>query len=67
MTDKQTPPDWVLKRAAPLAGYGPDNLLYYYAEDRSFRALCDMIQKYEPPVDPLAEIFNELNQEGFGK
>jgi hypothetical protein len=52
MTDNQTPPDWVLLEAARRAAYGPDNLHYYFAEDRSFRALCDMIEKYEqPPLD----------------
>ena len=52
MTDKQTPPDWVLLEAARRAAYGPDNLRYYFAEDLSFRALCDMIERYEqPPLD----------------
>ena len=52
MTD--TPPDWVLIEAAkrceflPSAEFRRKN----YEELPMFRALCDMIQKYEqPPVD----------------
>ena len=50
MTD--TPPDWVLIEAAKrweYTGYTPRNM---YANHPGFRALCDMIWKYEqPPVD----------------
>jgi hypothetical protein len=56
MTD--TPPDWVLIEAAKRIGWGCGVLLganTYSNSDtkgRIFRALCDMIQKYEqPPVD----------------
>jgi hypothetical protein len=56
MTD--TPPDWVLIEAAKRVGWGCGVLLganTYSNSDtkgRIFRALCDMIQKYEqPPVD----------------
>jgi len=54
MTD--TPPDWVLIEAAKRS----DVTIYtmfsfrqgYAGTPASFRALCDMIQKYEqPPVD----------------
>ena len=56
MTD--TPEDWVLIEAAKRGGFNPDlrSLRSMYAGDglwkETFRALCDMIQKYEqPPVD----------------
>ena len=55
MTD--TPPDWVLIEAAKRAKMrvtdrvDPFHLASWYDND-TFRALCDMIQKYEqPPVD----------------
>ncbi len=54
MTDKQTPPDWVLIEAAKRSGFGddPEALFVIYRYNNMFRALCDMIQKYEqPPVD----------------
>jgi hypothetical protein len=57
MTDKQTPPDWVLLEAAKRAwGKTTDpvsSLRYIYDDvDTTFRALCDMIERYEqPPVD----------------
>ena len=55
MTDEQTPPDWVLIEAAKRSGRPNAKVsiilnLYEYSD--TFRALCDMIQKYEhPPVD----------------
>lgn len=50
MTDKQTPPDWVLIEAAKRCGR--EVPLYWYDNDVAFQALCDMIAKYEqPPVD----------------
>ena len=51
MTD--TPPDWVLVEAAKRSGWPQSTPLYAeYQEDKAYRALCDMIQKYEqPPVD----------------
>jgi hypothetical protein len=57
MTDMQTPPDWVLIEAAKRAwGETTDpvsSLRYIYTDvDTTFRALCDMIEKYEqPPPD----------------
>ena len=52
MTD--APPDWVLIEAAKRAEFLPsaEFRLKNYCELPVFRALCDMIQKYEqPPVD----------------
>lgn len=55
MTD--TPPDWVLIEAAKRSRWFDDTAsyarsVYWDADNASFRALCDMIQKYEqPPVD----------------
>jgi hypothetical protein len=51
----ETPPDWVLLEAAKLADE-PDIEIQWlrdlHSVSGSFRALCDMIQKYEkPPVD----------------
>ena len=54
MTDKQTPPDWVLIEAAKRCGRGyvTETLHRVYRDDTAFRALCDMIERYEePPVD----------------
>ena len=54
MTDKQTPPDWVLIEAGKRSEW--DNtvgtLRSYYENYGTFRALCDMIERHEqPPVD----------------
>lgn len=57
MTDKQTPPDWVLIEAAKRCGgwrghQAFTELLASYKCDQGYRALCDMIEKHEqPPVD----------------
>lgn len=55
MTDKQTPPDWVLTEAAKRCGeHWPEyhDASYVYRTDPPFRALCDMIERYEArPVD----------------
>ena len=55
MTDKQTPPDWVLIEAAKRCDWACDNthqLRQLYADDLPYEVICDMIQKYEqPPVD----------------
>jgi hypothetical protein len=55
MTDKQTPPDWVLREAAKRGAFRSaaiSEMRMWYQADKTFRALCDMIQKYEqPPVD----------------
>jgi hypothetical protein len=55
MTNQQTPPDWVLIEAARKCGASTtqdrDTYLNWYV-GAPFRALCDMIRKYEqPPVD----------------
>jgi hypothetical protein len=54
MTDKQTPPDWVLIEAAKRGGYSPEFrwLKAQYEDNPLYRALCDMIERYEArPVD----------------
>ena len=54
MTDKQTPPDWVLVEAAKRCGWNfvLVTLERLHREDVPFRALCDMIERYEqPPPD----------------
>lgn len=55
MTDKQTPPDWVLIEAAKRCGWvgeAVEVLRTDYHSNTLFRALCDMIEKHEqPPVD----------------
>ena len=56
MTDKQTPPDWVLIEAAKRGGWSNisvDQLrINFELKYEMFRALCDMIERYEqPPPD----------------
>jgi hypothetical protein len=55
MTDKQTSPNWVQVEAAKRSGYtGADAVKRAKLSQFGlpFRALCDMIEKYEqPPVD----------------
>jgi len=56
MTDEQAPPDWVLIEAAKRCEWVTDRTSnyreYVYRDNPAYRALCDMIQKYEqPPVD----------------
>jgi hypothetical protein len=55
MTDKKTPPNWVLIEAAKRGKrlhLGPDMLRIDYNTDKTYRALCDMIERYEqPPPD----------------
>jgi hypothetical protein len=54
MTDKQTPPGWVLIEAAKRSGIDLRCRQPSEAElmHPVFRALCDMIERYEqPPVD----------------
>ncbi|MFZ9627299.1 MAG: hypothetical protein ACO3AD_18730 [Burkholderiaceae bacterium] len=49
-----TPPDWVLIEAAKRTDrtYHVDFLCDFYRDNITYRALCDMIEKYEqPPVD----------------
>jgi hypothetical protein len=55
MTDKQTPPDWVLREAAKRtdrAYCSVKMLRAWYADDEVYRALCVMIERHEqPPPD----------------
>jgi hypothetical protein len=54
MTDKQTPPDWVLLEAAKRSGIiqSAEFRRMTYEDMPMFRALCDMIERYEqPPPD----------------
>ena len=60
MTDKQTPPDWVLIEAAKrgnIQAHGKGEWAFptyraVYRSNATFRALCDMIERYEArPVD----------------
>ena len=54
MTDKQTPPDWVLIEAAKRSDWDADLRCirrYYSGSAPSFRALCDMIERYEQPPE----------------
>jgi len=56
MTDKQTPPDWVLIEAAKRGKYPHEALGLSYRADPTYAALCDMIERYEqPPVDLKAQ------------
>ena len=55
MTDKQTPPDWVLIEAAKRSeriGTKLEVILAHWFSDPTVRALCDMIERHEqPPID----------------
>jgi hypothetical protein len=53
MTDKQTPPDWVLREAAKRCGWDHlGDVRIMHSANPTFRALCDTIERYEqPPVD----------------
>jgi hypothetical protein len=55
MNDKKTPPDWVLFEASKRSEWGEQaivSLVYEYKNTPPYRALCDMIERYEqPPVD----------------
>jgi hypothetical protein len=53
-TETQAPDDWVLLEAAKRCGWDTqiEGLRRLYSKDSPFRALCDMIAKYEkPPMD----------------
>ena len=54
MTTETPPDDWVLLEAAELSGRSHcsvETVRDRWHLDKTFRALCDMIQKYEkPPV-----------------
>jgi hypothetical protein len=54
MTDKKTPPEWVLIEAAKRSGWQVlDGDLcvprYWLVNNGAFRALCDMIERNEQP------------------
>ena len=55
MTTETPPDDWILLEAAERGNIGDEPIEYLrkiYRHGGTFRALCDMIQKYEkPPVD----------------
>jgi hypothetical protein len=55
MTDKKTPPDWVLREAAKRSeriGTKLEVILAHWFSDPTVRALCYMIERHEqPPVD----------------
>jgi len=57
MTTETPPDDWVLIEAVKRSGFSldictPESLLPLYRNGSTFRALCDMIEKYEkPPAD----------------
>ena len=56
MSDKQTPPDWVLieaaKRTRRITNIEVLRDYYRCAVNSGFRVICDMIERYEqPPVD----------------
>lgn len=72
MTDKQTPPDWVLVEAAEQSGWEafPVEVLrneYVASDGGTYRALCDMIERYEqPPVDRKLRCAQEAaNEHGY--
>lgn len=52
MTTETPPDDWVLLEAAELSGrshWSIETVRDRWHLDKTFRALCDMIQKYEKP------------------
>jgi hypothetical protein len=53
VSDKQTPPDWVLFEAAKRCGWDHlEDVRIMRSANPTFRALCDTIERYEqPPVD----------------
>ena len=53
MSDKQAPQDWVLIEAAKRCGWDQlEDVRIMHSANPTFRALCDMIERYEePPVD----------------
>lgn len=67
MTDKQTPPDWVLIEAAKRAGEEWEQYAHLhclYNNKPAYRALCAMIERYEqPPVDRKLLCAREANAE----
>jgi hypothetical protein len=68
----ETPPDWVLLEAAKRSGMKqcPDWIKRCYDHHAvlAFRALCDMIQKYEkPPVDRKLLCAREAVSVAYGR
>jgi hypothetical protein len=67
----ETPPDEVLIEAAKRANIGEEPIEYLrkiYPRAGSFRALCDMIQKYEkPPVDRKVLCAREAVSVAYGR
>jgi hypothetical protein len=53
VSDKQAPQDWVLIEAAKRCGWDQlEDVRIMHSANPTFRALCDMIERYEqPPVD----------------
>ena len=52
VSDKQTPPEWVIREAEKRAGINLPLPTMTYLNGGAFAALCDMIERYEqPPVD----------------
>lgn len=73
MTDKQTPPDWVLieaaKRTRRITNIEVLRDYYRCAANSDFRVICDMIERYEqPPVDRKVLCAREAiaREEGVG-
>jgi hypothetical protein len=51
VSDKQTPPEWVLLEAAKRCGWSYGTAELYY-DNPVYAALCGMIERYEqPPPD----------------
>lgn len=61
MSDKQTPPDWVLRRAAELCGVtwldelDYDFLRKRYNNECEYRAFCDTIEAQAAEIERLRE------------
>lgn len=72
MTTKTPHDDWVLLEAAKQSGWDSDTeiegLRRLYRNVSTFRALCDMIQKYEkPPVDRKLLCAREAVSVAYGR
>lgn len=69
MTDKQTPPDWLLIEAAKRCGgnYHLANLHHLHRDNTAFRALCDaLIAECADRIEALTAE-NERLREALGK
>jgi hypothetical protein len=71
MTTKTPPDDWVLLEAARLSDTWCRSIEWLrnlHSVSGSFRALCDMIQKYEkPPVDRKLLCAREAISVAYGR